>query len=262
MTLYSNISQSFRPVYYAELTPPATTDVIDQNLRDANGFNFELGTRGNIKQFFRFDVNYFRLHYNDRIGNLTMENENGIRYQLRTNVGNSINEGFEGYIEFTPTRLTENKSKIGEIQLFANLAFIDAKYTNLRLRTFANNQFVENNLKGNQVENAPQYIHRFGLSYLLKGFSFTYQISSVGSAFSDANNTETATSNGVTGVIPSYQVMDFSASYNFLTYYQFKFSINNLTNQMYFTRRAGGYPGPGLLPADGRSFYITFGVKF
>jgi Fe(3+) dicitrate transport protein len=37
--------------------------------------------------------------------------------------------------------------------------------------------------------------------------------------------------------------------------------VNNLFNESYFTRRAGGYPGPGLLPANGRTFYFTFGIK-
>jgi Fe(3+) dicitrate transport protein len=26
---------------------------------------------------------------------------------------------------------------------------------------------------------------------------------------------------------------------------------------MYFTRRAESYPGPGIIPSDGRSFYLT-----
>ncbi len=38
--------------------------------------------------------------------------------------------------------------------------------------------------------------------------------------------------------------------------------INNLTDERYFTRRAGGYPGPGILPADGRTFYVSAGIKF
>jgi Fe(3+) dicitrate transport protein len=38
-------------------------------------------------------------------------------------------------------------------------------------------------------------------------------------------------------------------------------SINNFANEMYYTRRATGYPGPGILPSDGRSFYLTLQVK-
>jgi Fe(3+) dicitrate transport protein len=30
---------------------------------------------------------------------------------------------------------------------------------------------------------------------------------------------------------------------------------------MYFTRRADSYPGPGIIPADGRAAYVTPQVK-
>jgi Fe(3+) dicitrate transport protein len=32
-------------------------------------------------------------------------------------------------------------------------------------------------------------------------------------------------------------------------------------SEKYFTRRAGGYPGPGIMPAEPRNFFITVGVK-
>ncbi len=263
-SFYSNFSQSFRPVYYAELTPPATTDVIDQNMKDANGFNFEWGYKGQINDYFRFDVNYFRLQYNDRIGILTMARPDNSRYQFRTNVGNSTNEGMEAYVEFTPTKIKKVQNNCGDIQFFTSFSLINAKYNSLQLRTFntLSNQFIETNLAGNRVENAPQIIQRMGISYVYQNLSFTYQYSKVAEVFSDANNTELPTTNAVNGKIPGYEVMDISASYRFFTNYNLKISVNNLTNYNYFTRRSGGYPGPGLLPAEGRSFYLTFGLKF
>lgn len=65
-----------------------------------------------------------------------------------------------------------------------------------------------------------------------------------------------------TGLIPAYQVQDLSASFKFLKNYNIKAGVNNLTDERYFTRRSGGYPGPGILPADGRVFYVSAGVKF
>jgi Fe(3+) dicitrate transport protein len=41
-----------------------------------------------------------------------------------------------------------------------------------------------------------------------------------------------------------------------------RFSINNILNKTYATRRAGGYPGPGILPADGRNFMIALSAIF
>ncbi|CCH57648.1 iron complex outermembrane recepter protein (plasmid) [Fibrisoma limi BUZ 3] len=43
--------------------------------------------------------------------------------------------------------------------------------------------------------------------------------------------------------------------------YFLKGGINNLTDERYFTRRAGCYSGPGILPTDARYFYVTAGIK-
>jgi hypothetical protein len=34
------------------------------------------------------------------------------------------------------------------------------------------------------------------------------------------------------------------------------------TNAKYFTTRTDEYPGPGIIPAIGRSIYVGFGAKF
>jgi Fe(3+) dicitrate transport protein len=54
--------------------------------------------------------------------------------------------------------------------------------------------------------------------------------------------------------------MDVTANYN-LNKIDIGLSINNLTNNHYFTRRALGFPGPGIIPADARSIALTVGLK-
>jgi Fe(3+) dicitrate transport protein len=260
--LYSNISQAYRPVLISDLTPPATTDEIDQNLKDAKGYNFDFGYRGKLGNFLSFDVDYFRLNYEDRIGTITQVNTLGQRYQFRTNLGRSLSQGFEGYVEFDPISAFLKKTKFGYFSLFASVAFIDATYKDFKTTSLVNNQIVEGNLKGKKVENAPSKINRFGVNYNKKGFSMTWQLSDIGSAYSDASNTEIPNAAATTGLIPAYTVQDLSASFKFLKNYNVKAGINNLTNERYFTRRSGGYPGPGILPADGRTFNVSAGVKF
>lgn len=67
-------------------------------------------------------------------------------------------------------------------------------------------------------------------------------------------------STAVEGIIPTYNVLDISIAYTYkmLTV---EGSINNVLNEKYFTRRAEAYPGPGILPSDIRSFYLTLQVK-
>ncbi|MDB5146314.1 MAG: TonB-dependent receptor, partial [Mucilaginibacter sp.] len=50
-------------------------------------------------------------------------------------------------------------------------------------------------------------------------------------------------------------------NYSFLKSYHLTANVNNIFNAKYFTRRINMYPGPGILPADGRTFNIGFGVK-
>jgi Fe(3+) dicitrate transport protein len=259
---YSNISQAYRPVLISDLTPPATTDVIDENLQDARGYNFDFGYRGKVGNNLNFDIDYFYVNYNNRIGTITQTNASNQRYQFRTNLGRSISQGFEGYVEFDPVTAFFKTSKIGYVSIFTSLAYIDATYRDFKTTSVVNGQVVEGNLSGKRVENAPRKINRFGITYNKKGFSMTWQMSDIGKAYADASNTETANSAATTGLIPAYSVQDLSASFKFLKHYNVKAGVNNLTDERYFTRRAGGYPGPGILPADGRTLYLSAGIKF
>ena len=260
--LYANFSEAYRPVLISDLTPPATTDVIDENLQDSRGYNIDFGYRGTLASYLKFDLSYFHLNYADRIGTIAQSRTDGSIYQFRTNLGNSISRGFEGYIEFDPITALFGSSRVGYIHLFTSLAFIDATYGDFEVTSVSNGEIQKRNLKGNQVENAARKINRFGATYNLGKFSMTWQMSDIGKAYADALNTEIANPAATVGVIPAYQVQDLSASWRVWKQHSLKAGVNNLTNENYFTRRAGGYPGPGIMPADGRTFYATLALKF
>lgn len=247
--VYANISQAYRPIQFANLQAPPTTDVVDPDLKDAKGYNIDLGYRGKVKNFLQFDVSGFYLQYDNRVGTVTVSGTPS--YRLITNVGSSTSKGFEGYIELNPIRAF-GKSKHGDLIIFGSYGYTDAKYSG---------DHKDANTKGKKVENAPTNIFRGGITGGYKGFLLTAQISSVGETFSDANNTVAASANGNTGLIPSYTVTDLTATYKFSKGLNLKAGINNLFDERYFTRRAGGYPGPGALPADGRTFFISVGAK-
>ena len=260
--LYTNFSQAYRPVLISDLTPPATTDVIDPNLQDARGYNFDLGYRGNIGAFLNFDASFFYLNYADRIGTLTQTAADGTRFQFRTNLGTSVSQGVEAFVEFDPITAFVGNSSIGYIHLFASLAYINAEYQDFERTSISNGEIFVSNLAGNRVENAPRKINRYGATYRYKDFSMTWQLSDIGETFSDATNSFEPNAAATSGLIPAYSVQDLSAGYTYKKKYSLKSGVNNLTDASYFTRRAGGYPGPGIMPADGRTFYMTFGVKF
>lgn len=260
--IYANWSQAYRPALFSDLTANPTTDIIDQNLKDANGYNADLGWRGTVKEFLFFDVSAYYLQYNNRIGVIAQQSIDGTFYNFRTNVGNSSSKGAELLIEFSPVKAFLKQSKFGNITFFTSLAFIDARYGNVRVITRNGNNLTESTLKNKRVENAPQRIFRSGVTYAYKKLTATVQYNFTSDAFSDANNTVAQLSTGVNGLIPSYQIVDVTATYKFNQRFFVKGGINNLLNEKYFTRRAGGYPGPGILSADPRNFFITLGAKF
>ena len=152
---------------------------------------------------------------------------------------------------------------MGDISLFVSYSYTNAFYDNMvQVTKNSSNQLVETNLKNKKVENAPENIIRAGLSYRYKDLIITGQMSYVDETFADANNTFIPTANGQNGLIPSYRVIDFTATYTLYKFINIKTGINNLFDKAYFTRRSGGYPGPGVLPADGRSFFISVVAKF
>ena len=246
--LYANFSQAYRPIQFANLQAPPTTDIVDTDLKDAKGYNIDLGYRGKVKNYLQFDISGFYLQYNNRVGTIT---PSGSNYRLITNVGASTSKGLETYFEFNPVRAFTNSNNT-DLILFSSYAYTDARYS-------GNHQ--DANTKGKKVENAPQNILRAGISVGYKGFLITNQLSHVGTAFSDANNTVVPIANGNTGLIPSYTILDLTASYKFSKSLNIKAGINNMADVRYFTRRAGGYPGPGALPADGRNFFVSISAK-
>ena len=266
--IYANITQAFRPVLFSDITPPAVTDVIDPNLKDASGFNADLGFRGTFKKYLNFDVSLFYLSYNNRIGGIRqfINNDPSQGTSLfRTNLGETVNKGIEGFANLNITRLFEIERPYGNLDFFASISFIDSRYTDFRIfsasGTAPNVSITETNLSGNRVENAPRYIHNFGLSWSNSSISTTVQYRMSGRIFTDANNTNTPSANGITGILDDYRVLDLSTEYKFLKNYNIRAGINNLFDEEYATRRAGGYPGPGVLPGEGRTLYISIGAK-
>lgn len=252
--VYANYTQAYRPIQFANLqAPAATTNIIDPNLSDAKGYNIDLGYRGKVKEFLQFDVSGFYLRYNNRIGNVppppNLPQNAGLYV---TNVGNSVSKGFEGYVEFNPVRAFVKNYTSADVIIFGSYSYTDARYKNHK----------DGNVDGKKIENAPQDIFRGGVTAGYKGFLLTGQISYVGETFSDAANTPKPTANWQNGLIPSYTVTDLTASYKLPKGFNLKAGINNLTDARYFTRRAGGYPGPGVLPADGRTFFVSVGARF
>ena len=111
-----------------------------------------------------------------------------------------------------------------------------------------------------KVEFAPDFVFRGGAGFKYKTFSFSWQISTISKQFTDATNA-TYASTAVIGIIPKYYVMDVTASYSY-KFLKVSCSVNNLSNNKYFTRRAESYPGPGIIPSDGVGVFGTMSFRW
>lgn len=260
--LYANISQAYRPVQFADLTTPPTTDQIDPNLNDAKGFNADIGYRGKVSENLFFDASIYYLQYNNRVGTLKQQREDGSFYNYRTNVGNSHAKGLEMVVEAKIVRALLERTDWNDFSLFASYSYNDARYGDFKVVVQSGAGLEERNYVNKRVENAPVHLLRTGTTYRVKGFATTVQYSFTSESFADANNTVEVSANGQNGLIPSYGVWDLTLSYELQKRWKFMTGINNLTDTRYFTRRASGYPGPGLLPADGRGWFVSAGLRF
>lgn len=254
--VYANISQAYRPYLYSFITPQDRVDVVDPDLKDSKGYDIDFGYRGSYQNLLQFDLNLFYLFYGNRVGLITKTDPAGNPYLYTTNIGDAVSKGGEAYAELSLSKLCNPVNKYGGLVIFQSLSYTDARYTNGMLA----DHLVNKAITGNRVENTPEWISKTGLQFQQGRFSSTLQYSYTGMNYNDALNT-VASANGVTGIVPAWHLWDWTGSYSFSKNYRLTAGVNNLTNVKYFNRRITFYPGPGILPADGRTFYVSFSVK-
>ncbi|MEN9399343.1 MAG: hypothetical protein RL632_444 [Bacteroidota bacterium] len=252
--VYANMSQGYRPATFSEQIPSGTTEIVDPNLKDASGFNVDLGYRGTFFDCIQFDVGVFALKYENRIGAIVVD---GVPF--KTNIGTSFSKGVESFVGLDVLQLLTKNKRFGSLQAFVNYTFIDARYTLWNNPVIANDPLLS--IEGKRVENAPRHTLRSGLSYVYKSFGVHVQSNFVDQVYTDAANTELPNAAATVGKIASYVVADASVHYRMNASFSAKLGVNNLTNAQYATRRSTGYPGPGLLPGNGRTFYLTLSIK-
>ncbi|MGB0916078.1 MAG: TonB-dependent receptor family protein, partial [Flavobacteriales bacterium] len=249
MELYANFSQNYKPINFNDLWVSNPSARIDPNMKDETGYNADLGFRGTLKSVFQFDVTAFFMAYNNRIGYIQQTDPELFSvYRLRTNVANARTVGVETYLRWNAIG-TFGRNSDWKLAVFSNLTWLDARYVSSDETAFNNKR----------VEHTPDLLLRTGVDFGFRNLKLSYLFSYTSQQFTDATNSM-STSNAVNGLIPSYYVMDLNVSYKF---WKLKVSggIENITDNKYFTRRATGYPGPGIIPSSGRTFFLSLGIK-
>lgn len=249
--VYGGFSQMYRPMIFKDLVPSSIYEKVDQNIKDAKGYNLELGYRGR-KGFLRWDVTGFLLRYDNRFGTLGITDETGIFITYRTNIGNSETKGLEIFIQGD-----WNLSKKSSLSIFTSTSLMEGKYVSGEVKTGNTNISVV----GNKIESVPAVITRNGLTVNIGAISSTLLYSYTSETYADALNTRTPNASGAIGLVPSYGILDLNAAWRLSDMIQLKMNINNITNEHYFTKRPLFYPGPGIWPSDGRNMQLCLTIK-
>lgn len=261
---YGNISQNYRSVTFNDIRVVNPTFQVDPNITDENGFTADFGLRGRLGQSVSYELGGFGLMYDNRIGEVlraeTRVNssgeveETGRVVRFRGNIGQAFMYGIESLVELNALSIFGYDRRDMRLNIFANTAITQSEYLDSEI----------SGVEGNEVEFVPALNLKTGMSFGYKNIVGSMQYTYLSGQFTDASNAEQNVNDnqsGIRGEIPAYSVADFSLSWSFKNL-TIESGINNVFNSLYFTRRATGYPGPGIIPSPPRTFYATLQLNF
>jgi Fe(3+) dicitrate transport protein len=205
-------------------------------------------------RFADHDVTIYNTWYNERIGLVSILEEDpllgSVPMNLRTNTGDAMLQGIEYRGEYRLAGYTDNAPQRIKVRLLINGSYTYARYRN------------GSPFEGNLVEFVPEWTLRSGIRLRWKALEANWLFSATGMQFGDAMNRPMFYDpNGITGEIPEWLVHDINLRWQGKRV-SVTLGVSNAFDRMYFTRRASGYPGPGIIPSDGRSLYTGLQLKF
>ncbi len=257
--LYGNVSQNYRSVTFADIRVVNPSFQVDPNISDENGFTADGGIRGRINAVLSYDIGGYALLYDDRLGEVLraeqLQNadgeliETGRVVRFRGNIGKAVMYGFESLVDWNIRKTFFKSMDQFKWSWFANTSITRSEYLSSEIP----------GVEGNEVEFVPLLNLKSGINFGYKNLLGNVQYTFLSDQFTDASNAPQNVNdnqNGIIGAIPSYNIWDVSLSY-VVNIFKLEAGLNNFTNESYFTRRATGYPGPGIIPSTPRTFYLT-----
>lgn len=248
---YANFSQNYRSVTFTDISIINPAYTINPNISDEKGYSMDIGFRGQFKKTVSFDTNFFFLAYQNRIGFIQKAYRDGSVKSERGNIGDAEIYGIESLIDINVAKGLGWDANAYIFNVFLNYSQIESAYT----------ASGEASVVGKEVEFVPQSNLKTGVKLGYKNVLMSLQYTGVSSQFTDSSNAVEGNISGVIGQIPAYSLLDLSFSTSFKSF-KIEAGVNNLTNEHYFTRRATGYPGPGIIPSPNRNIFTTLQYRF
>lgn len=262
--VFGNVSQNYRSVTFNDIRVVNPTYQVDPDISDERGFTADAGIRGIFRDILSYDIGGFALLYDDRLGEVLRretrvnaegeEEETGRVVRFRGNIGQAFMYGLESLFDLNLLALTGNQSPDYRLNMYANTALTRSEYFDSEIP----------GVEGNEVEFIPAVNFKTGLNMGYRNLLASVQYTYLSRQYTDASNAEqNANDNqsGIRGEIPAYDVVDVSMSYT-KGIFKLESGVNNVLDSSYFTRRATGYPGPGIIPSPPRTWYLSLQLKF
>ncbi|MFZ1218417.1 MAG: TonB-dependent receptor plug domain-containing protein [Chthoniobacterales bacterium] len=238
LELYGTVAQAYRPRTYGELVPTSATGLVNDDLKEGNSLQFELGLRGKPFAFLTFDVSVFHYTFDDQVGDITLPGN----IPSTANVGDARYVGFEAGMELDILAVFNGgtESPYGRLNLYGNVTLLDAEFT-----AGPNN--------GLTPAYAPDYQFKVGAIYSWKD---RMKAALIGTIVDDhfANAT-----NSPTHFVPAYTVWDLTAEYNFC---QGRFGVFAGIGNVFDEDFWGEVRDEGILPAARRNYYGGLKIRF
>ncbi len=226
---YANISESYKPLTWAETIPTQTNQTVEGDIREAKTLSSELGFRGQ-KKYLTWDISIFHIRYENRIGTVGTTIKN---------VGAGTHQGIDVACELNLSQMTGTKSKLGDFILYANSEILDA-------------QFTRGPQRGKTPQYAPKTITRAGAIFSKDNhYKVALMGVFVGRHFGNDDNTNNFE-------ISPYTIFDLTADYNLSRDWILSGGINNLLNRKYYSR----VRSDGIIWALDRNLYLGASMKF
>jgi Fe(3+) dicitrate transport protein len=215
--------------FHRGFSPPRTKDAVSNaglNLRldPELSWNYELGARARLGRWLEADAAAFWIEFDNQI--IPPSESGGAVSAGGFNTGHSRHIGLEASLTVDPAQFFLPPSV--KLPIIVN-------YTYLPVAMLLEGLFI-----GNRVPYAPQHMLNAQLRFMhSSGVLLQTSVNVVSSQFTDKDNTQSASRNGLIGEIPTYVTLDARVAYTWrATGLTFAVSGRNLTDQVYIASRA------------------------
>lgn len=262
LEFFGNISQNYRSVTFNDIRTVNPSFQVDPDISDEDGFTADAGVRGTAGKL-AYSANIFALRYDNRLGEVLTpevriradgtEVQTGRIIRRRGNIGAAFIYGLESLLEGNVLNTKTANGVPYSLIAFANTSLTKSTYTDSEIA----------GIKDNEVEFIPLLNLKTGLRFGYGDLLGSIQYSYLSKQFTDASNApqdRADNQSGIVGAIPAYGVADMSLTYRWKRL-SLEAGISNVLNEVYFTRRATGYPGPGIIPSAPRSYYVGVEIR-